>query len=120
MNITHRRFDYALTILKVLCEFTHKNDTVLRAADLAEHSRMSVPHLEPIVRCLRDDGVVVSGRGPKGGYAIAPGALNRSMESIFLTLRENKDKPLSQADRWVLGLMRGQTVGAFLNAQATN
>lgn len=114
MIIINRRFDHAFNILNVLCEITLKSDTALRGEELAQRSGVSVSYMEQIVRALRDNDLIISGKGPGGGYAIDSGMLGRSMESVYMVLREKQEKPLSPADRWILGLMRGQTVRDFM------
>jgi Rrf2 family protein len=63
-----RKTDYALVALAGL---TRRNHGASSARDLADELKLPLPVLRNILKLLTSQGVLVSSRGPSGGYQLA-------------------------------------------------
>lgn len=57
-----------------------ETDSPVRLADLAKSQEITTPYLEQIFRKLKLSGLVLSARGPGGGYV-----LSRTAENIYIS-----------------------------------
>ena len=69
----------------------HSADPGVRAvalADIAKRQDLSLPYLEQLFTRLRREGVVVSHRGPGGGYRLAKAAKDLAVADIVTAVDE--------------------------------
>ena len=69
----------------------HSVDPTVRAvalADIAARQDLSLPYLEQLFTRLRREGLVVSHRGPGGGYRLARSAAQLAVADIVLAVDE--------------------------------
>jgi len=69
----------------------HSVDPAVRAvalADIAKRQNLSLPYLEQLFTRLRREGLVVSHRGPGGGYRLARPAPDLAVADIVLAVDE--------------------------------
>ena len=67
MEIIHRDTDYAVRAAVALAS----SGEMLSTSTLAEHVGVPVDFLRKIMQQLRNAGIVISARGPHGGYSLA-------------------------------------------------
>ncbi|MEW6019579.1 MAG: Rrf2 family transcriptional regulator [Pseudomonadota bacterium] len=71
-----------------------QDERAVALADIAQRQEISLSYLEQLFARLRRSGLVVSARGPGGGYRLARGAHDTNIAEIVLAV----DEPL-QATR---------------------
>ncbi len=75
-----RRIHYGLT---ALVDLAGQGPAVVSARDISEKFRLPLPALTNILNSLARAGLVVSTRGPKGGYRLAKPARQISITSLI-------------------------------------
>lgn len=83
---------YALRVMIDLAQ--HDNGELISLKDIAERQQISVKYLELIVGILNKGGMLVSGRGKKGGYRLKYQPEDYSVGSI-LKLTEKTLAPVN-------------------------
>jgi Rrf2 family iron-sulfur cluster assembly transcriptional regulator len=87
-------------------------DEPVRLEDSARRTGISVHYLEQIARRLRVAGILVSTRGPGGGYAPAAGIENVTLKDVFDAAGERQDYAgLTGLQAAVDGYLTQATVG---------
>jgi Rrf2 family iron-sulfur cluster assembly transcriptional regulator len=79
-------------------------------ADVAARQKISLSYLEQLFAMLRRSGVVLSARGPGGGYRLAKPAKETTIRAIFDAVDEGNspdDHPASDAGSPTAGLWNG-------------
>lgn len=77
-----------------------RHDTdVVALADIAARQRISLPYLEQLFAKLRQGGLVVSVRGPGGGYRLARDSGAISIAHIIGAIDENIDATRCAGER---------------------
>lgn len=61
--------DYGIVVLTQMVRMAHR--CVHPATELAEETRIPLPTVQKVLKVLARDGLVVSMRGARGGYALA-------------------------------------------------
>lgn len=69
----------------------HYNHGPIVLADIAKRQRISLSYLEQLFACLRKTGLVVSVRGPRGGYRLAKSANKISIAEVIAAVDEALD-----------------------------
>ena len=77
---------YAVTA--VLDLSFHQHEGPVSLADISERQSISLSYLEQLLSRLRRNGVVVSTRGPGGGYSLSRPPEEISMAEIILAVDE--------------------------------
>lgn len=74
-------------------------------AEVAERQQISLSYLEQLFAMLRRSGLVVSARGPGGGYRLQRAAEEITVGEIFRAVEDagNADKVAEQGRDWVGG-----------------
>jgi Rrf2 family iron-sulfur cluster assembly transcriptional regulator len=72
----------------------HSESGAVPLADVAARQKISLSYLEQLFAMLRRSGVVVSARGPGGGYRLAKPARETTIRAIF----DAVDDPANGAD----------------------
>lgn len=80
---------YAVTA--VLDLSFHQQTGPVSLADISERQHISLSYLEQLFARLRRNGIVVSTRGPGGGYALSRAAEEISVAEIIVAVDENYD-----------------------------
>lgn len=80
---------YAVTAMLDLS--LHSQDGPVSLADISDRQDISLSYLEQLFSKLRKRGLVVSMRGPGGGYSLSRGPAEIAMSSIILAVDENVD-----------------------------
>lgn len=80
---------YAVTA--VLDLSFHQHEGPVSLADISERQSISLSYLEQLFSRLRRNGVVVSTRGPGGGYSLSRQPEEISMAEIILAVDETYD-----------------------------
>jgi Rrf2 family protein len=86
------RTDYAIRALLMLAQEAHSAGSSISADTLARRQTLPGKFLEAILRDLRRAGIVVSQRGPTGGYTLSRPAAQISLGDIFRAV----DGPLAE------------------------
>ena len=73
----------------------HADRRAVSLGEIAERQQLSVAYLEQLFARMRRRGLVVSARGPGGGYRLARPAADLSVAEVVLAV----DEPL-RATRW--------------------
>lgn len=82
----------------------HSNGKSVALNDIAVRQEISLSYLEQLFAKLRRGGLVISARGPGGGYRLARGAAETRIADIILAV----DEPI-KATRCELGSPKGCT-----------
>lgn len=80
---------YAVTAMLDLS--LHSNNGPVSLADISDRQDISLSYLEQLFSKLRKQGLVVSMRGPGGGYSLSRDPSEIAMSSIILAVDENVD-----------------------------
>jgi Rrf2 family iron-sulfur cluster assembly transcriptional regulator len=72
----------------------HSDSGAVPLADVAARQKISLSYLEQLFAMLRRSGVVISARGPGGGYRLAKSARETTIRAIF----DAVDEPGNGAD----------------------
>ena len=75
-----RKTDYALVALAGLARRNHGSSS---ARDLADELKLPLPVLRNILKLLTSQGLLVSSRGPSGGYQLARPARDISLAQVI-------------------------------------
>ena len=80
----------------------HAESGAVPLADVAARQKISLSYLEQLFAMLRRSGVVISARGPGGGYRLAKPARETTIRAVFDAVDEpasgSDDHPAAQAD----------------------
>lgn len=90
-----RRILFAVeAVLEIAC--TNENGEPVRSADITEREGIPRRYLEPVLQELVRDGILVSVRGPSGGYLLNRKADAISVGDVVRTVRalDTRDDPL--------------------------
>jgi Rrf2 family iron-sulfur cluster assembly transcriptional regulator len=80
---------YAVTAMLDLA--LHDVDGPVALADISERQAISLSYLEQLFSKLRRNGLVISTRGPGGGYTLSKGPSRINVSSIISAVDENVD-----------------------------
>ena len=80
---------YAVTAMLDLS--LHSENGPVSLADISDRQDISLSYLEQLFSKLRKSGLVVSMRGPGGGYSLSRAPAEIAMSSIILAVDENVD-----------------------------
>jgi len=80
---------YAVTAMLDLS--LHSQNGPVSLADISDRQDISLSYLEQLFSKLRKRGLVVSMRGPGGGYSLSRAPADIAMSSIILAVDENVD-----------------------------
>ena len=80
---------YAVTAMIDLA--LHDIDGPVALADISERQSISLSYLEQLFSKLRRNGLVISTRGPGGGYTLSKGAHRIDVSSIIIAVDEDVD-----------------------------
>ena len=80
---------YAVTAMLDLS--LHSKNGPVSLADISDRQDISLSYLEQLFSKLRKRGLVVSMRGPGGGYSLSRAPAEIAMSSIILAVDENVD-----------------------------
>jgi Rrf2 family iron-sulfur cluster assembly transcriptional regulator len=80
---------YAVTAMLDLS--LHSSNGPVSLADISDRQDISLSYLEQLFSKLRKSGLVVSMRGPGGGYSLSRTPAEIAMSSIILAVDENVD-----------------------------
>ena len=80
---------YAVTAMLDLS--LHSENGPVSLADISDRQDISLSYLEQLFSKLRKRGLVVSMRGPGGGYSLSRAPAEIAMSSIILAVDENVD-----------------------------
>jgi Rrf2 family iron-sulfur cluster assembly transcriptional regulator len=80
---------YAVTAMLDLA--LHAEDGAVSLADIAERQAISISYLEQLFAKLRRRGLVMSVRGPGGGYRLSGAAADVSVASVIDAVDESVD-----------------------------
>jgi FeS assembly SUF system regulator len=78
-----KQTDYGIVLMTHLASHP---DRPYNAPELAAEARLPLPMVSKILKLLARDGLLVSQRGVKGGYSLARGAEEITMESLIACL----------------------------------
>jgi Rrf2 family iron-sulfur cluster assembly transcriptional regulator len=67
----------------------HGKDGAVSLAEVAERQDISLSYLEQLFAMLRRAGLVVSSRGPGGGYRLAKPAIDTTIREVFEAVDES-------------------------------
>ncbi len=120
----------------------HGESGAVPLADVAARQKISLSYLEQLFALLRRSGVVISARGPGGGYRLAKPARDTTIRAVFDAVDEpangSDNHPAAQEDSVTAGLwtdlqghirdfldgvtvadvLAGQSVSAMRNGQS--
>lgn len=103
--IVSSRGRYALRVMIDLAK--HDNGKLISLKDIAERQEISMKYLELIVSTLNKGGMLISGRGKKGGYRLKKTPEEYSIASI-LELTEKTLAPVSCSEMGEEGCKRAE------------
>ena len=69
----------------------HSDQGPVSLADISERQGISLSYLEQLFTCLRAEGLVISTRGPGGGYSLAMNSEQISISDVIDAVDENVD-----------------------------
>jgi Rrf2 family iron-sulfur cluster assembly transcriptional regulator len=76
-------------VVAVMDVATHGKDSAVSLADVAARQNISLSYLEQLFAMLRRNGLVVSSRGPGGGYRLARPADETTIRAVFEAVDES-------------------------------
>jgi Rrf2 family iron-sulfur cluster assembly transcriptional regulator len=85
----------------------HADGHPVALAEIAERQQLSLPYLEQLFARLRRRGLVVSARGPGGGYRLARPADATSIADVVTAVDEPLRATRCAGGTSLLGCMRG-------------
>lgn len=111
---------YALVAVTILATKQPRSGPLYqaRATKLTELHRtmgLSVPYLAQLFKRLRDAGLVVARRGPKGGYRLAHRASNITLGSVARAVETNGLKGVGRTPKPIAGQLNDR-FDAFLDS----
>ncbi len=80
---------YAVTAMLDIA--IHQADSLVSIKEIAKRQNISEPYLEQLLGLLRKSGMLVSRRGPGGGYALANSPSSINISSIVEAVGEGVD-----------------------------
>lgn len=80
---------YAVTAMLDLA--VHDRDNPIALADISERQCISLSYLEQLFAKLRKSGLVISTRGPGGGYSLSKGAEDIAVAEVIAAVDETVD-----------------------------
>ncbi|OIO61329.1 MAG: hypothetical protein AUJ55_00480 [Proteobacteria bacterium CG1_02_64_396] len=91
----------------VLLELAYRGGTdPRRLRDLLEANNLSPRYLEPVVQALVKEGILVSHRGPKGGYALAKSRQEVNLGQVA-RLVAGVDREVDEQESDLFGVVKG-------------
>jgi Rrf2 family protein len=133
MALLNRKVDYAILVLSHL----HQHPGGAAARAIAERYKLSRGFVANILKELCHEGFVTSHRGVKGGYSLAPCAMQLSLAELVETLDETfrlaecnhadgadcalsrtcmMKEPISAVHNKIMDVLRGVTLGELFGA----
>lgn len=94
-------------------------------AEVAQRQRISLSYLEQLVAKLKKNGLVKSTRGPGGGYLLAKGADEITVQQVVVAVDtlQGRDRPSFEGDNQTarqmtdyLWMKMSEKVGTFLSS----
>ncbi|HLI65476.1 MAG TPA: Rrf2 family transcriptional regulator [Caulobacteraceae bacterium] len=85
----------------------HGDERPVTLAEIAERQQLSLPYLEQLFARLRRRGLVVSARGPGGGYRLARTADATSIADVVTAVDEPLRATRCAGSDALIGCMRG-------------
>jgi Rrf2 family iron-sulfur cluster assembly transcriptional regulator len=71
----------------------HGKSGAVSLADVAQRQDISLSYLEQLFAMLRRNGLVISSRGPGGGYRLAKPAEETTIREVFEAVDESASRP---------------------------
>ena len=87
--------------LRAVAYLARRPDQFQLAAEVAAATRLPQPYLAKVLKALSEAGVLVSRKGPGGGFRLARPPRRLSLASVVTPLEDSRD-----ADRCLLGRNR--------------